>query len=164
MTFGHCRMSSGWHIIPPYVIRMSYDNVIMSSGWHTLPPLSHLDEIANVDFPQHAVALQRFRKNPPVMRLFDLWALHDVIWMTYNIAPSHPDDITLSKPLVIRMSLLLVVSHPDDFWTLQYVIQMTYECVLCHPDEITMLIPKSSGWLNYRQYLIRVTYGQCSYW
>ena len=61
MTFGHCSMLSGWHIIPPYVIRMSYDNVIMSSGWHTLPLLSHLDEIANFDLPQHAVALQRFR-------------------------------------------------------------------------------------------------------
>ena len=61
MTFGHCSMSSGWHIIPPYVIRMSYDNVIMSSGWHTLQLLSHPDEIANFDFPQHAVALQRFR-------------------------------------------------------------------------------------------------------
>ena len=61
MTFGHCSMSSGWHIISPYVIRMSYDNVIMSSGWHTLQLLSHPDEIANFDFPQHAVALQRFR-------------------------------------------------------------------------------------------------------
>ena len=40
---------------------MSYGNVIMSSGWDTLPFLSHPDEIANFDFPQHAVALQRFR-------------------------------------------------------------------------------------------------------
>ena len=39
---------------------MSYGNVIMSSGWDTLPFLSHPDEIANFDFPQHAVALQRF--------------------------------------------------------------------------------------------------------
>ena len=30
----------------------------------TLPLLSHPDEIANFDFPQHAVALQRFRINP----------------------------------------------------------------------------------------------------
>ena len=35
--------------------------IIMSSGWHTLPFLSHPDEIANFDFPQHAVALQRLR-------------------------------------------------------------------------------------------------------
>ena len=41
---------------------MSYGNVIMSSGWDTLPFLSHPDEIANFDFPQHAVALQRFRR------------------------------------------------------------------------------------------------------
>ena len=32
---------------------MCYDNVIMSSFF------SHLVEIANLDFPQHAVALQR---------------------------------------------------------------------------------------------------------
>ena len=54
-------MSSGWLSRNWYLIRMSYDNVIMSSGWHTLPFLSHPDEIANFDFPQHAVALQRFR-------------------------------------------------------------------------------------------------------
>ena len=54
-------MSSGWLSRNWYIIRMSYDNVIMSSGWHPLPLLSHPDEIANFDFPQHAVALQRFR-------------------------------------------------------------------------------------------------------
>ena len=57
-------MSSGWLSRNWYIIRMSYDNVIMSSGWHTLPLLSHPDEIANFDFPQHAVALQRFRNIP----------------------------------------------------------------------------------------------------
>ena len=51
-------MSSGWGW---FLIRISYDNVVMSSGWHRLPFLSHLDEIANFDFPHHAVALQRFR-------------------------------------------------------------------------------------------------------
>ena len=55
------RMSSGWLSRNWYLIRMSYDNVIMSSGWHRLPFLSHPDEIANFDFPHHAVALQRFR-------------------------------------------------------------------------------------------------------
>ena len=64
-------MSSGWHIIHRmssgrlsrnwYLIRMSYDNVVMSSGWHRLPFVSHPDEIANFDFPHHAMALQRFR-------------------------------------------------------------------------------------------------------
>ena len=56
-------MSSGWLSRNWYIIRMSYDNVIMSSGWHTLLLLSHPDQIANFDFPQHAVALQRFRNN-----------------------------------------------------------------------------------------------------
>ena len=54
-------MSSGWLNWGWFLIRMSYGNVIMSSGWDTLPFLSHPDEIANFDFPQHAVALQRFR-------------------------------------------------------------------------------------------------------
>ena len=51
----------------------------MSSGWHRLPFLSHPDEIANFDFPHHAVALQRFRKQdshssvtPP---MWCLWCL-----------------------------------------------------------------------------------------
>ena len=54
-------MSSGWLNWGWFLIRMSYGNVIMSSGWDTLPFLSHPDEIANFDFSQHAVALQRFR-------------------------------------------------------------------------------------------------------
>ena len=54
-------MSSGWLNCGWYLIRMSYNYVIMSSGWDTLPFLSHPDEIANFDFPQHAVALHRFR-------------------------------------------------------------------------------------------------------
>ena len=70
-----------------YVIRMTYSSILchpddltevgfpsgwvtamffMSSGWDTLPFLSHPDEIANFDFPQHAVALQRFRNKPGV--------------------------------------------------------------------------------------------------
>ena len=59
------RMSSGWLSRNWYLIRMSYDNVIMSSGWHRLPFLSHPDEIANFEFPHHAVALQRFCKTQP---------------------------------------------------------------------------------------------------
>ena len=65
-------MSSGWLSRNWYLIRMSYDNVVMSSGWHTLPFLSHPDEIANFDFPQHAVALQRFRKFPITIHLENL--------------------------------------------------------------------------------------------
>ena len=55
-------MSSGWLNWGWFLIRMSYSNVITSSGWDTLPFLSHPDEIANFDFPHHAVALQRFRR------------------------------------------------------------------------------------------------------
>ena len=56
-------MSSGWLNWGWFLTRMSYGNVIMSSGSDTLPFLSHPDEIANFDFPHHAVAPQRFR-NP----------------------------------------------------------------------------------------------------
>ena len=54
-------MSPGWLSRNWYLIRMSYNNVIMSPGWHRHPFSSHPDEIANFDFPHHAVALQRFR-------------------------------------------------------------------------------------------------------
>ena len=63
-------MSSGWLNWAWYLIRMSYGSVIMSSGWDTLPVLSHPDEIANFDFPHHAVALQRFRSKN-MMLLFE---------------------------------------------------------------------------------------------
>ena len=54
-------MSSRWLNWGWYLVWMSYGNVIMSSGWDTLPFLSHPNEIANFDFPQHAVALQHIR-------------------------------------------------------------------------------------------------------
>ena len=66
-------MSSGWLSRNRYLIRMSYDNVIMSSGWHRLPFVSHPDEIVNFDFPHHAVALQRFRTDPPKPRVRVMW-------------------------------------------------------------------------------------------
>ena len=58
-------LNRGW-----FLIRMSYGNVIMLSGWHTFPFLSHPGEIANFDFPQHAVALQRFRTDRPLPTRF----------------------------------------------------------------------------------------------
>ena len=77
------RMSSGWLNRNWYLIRMSYDNVIMSSGWHRLPFLSHPDEIANFDFPHHAVALQRFRSFHlcPLIVIF-LGYFTCVLWLT----------------------------------------------------------------------------------
>ena len=58
-------MSSGWLNWGWYLMRMIYGNVIMSPGWDTLSFLSHPDEIADFDFPQHTVALQRFRSIRP---------------------------------------------------------------------------------------------------
>ena len=66
-----------------YVIQMTYSSIlcnpddfievgissgwltVMPSGWGTLPFLSHLDDIADLDFPQHAVVLQSFRTKLP---------------------------------------------------------------------------------------------------
>ena len=85
-------------------------------------------------------------------------------------AVSHPDDLRTQQydirmryvgPWVIQMTEISAVSHPDDLSTLQYVIRLTYNITLCHPDQITLLIPKSSVWFCYRQYLIRSTYGHC---
>ena len=88
-------MSSGWLRRNWFLIRMSYDNVIMSSGWHTLPFLSHPDEIANFDFPHHAVALQRFR-NFSVMDIFDFVKvpIRSFVWHSYSTgAVCHENDI-----------------------------------------------------------------------
>ena len=56
----------------------------------------------------------------------------------------------------------IAVCHPDD---LRYSpISSGWHNIiwtLSHPDEITILTPKSSGWLSYRQYLVRMTYGYC---
>ena len=84
ISFHH--MSPGWLSSNWYLIRMCYDNVILSSGWHTLPFLSHPDEIANFDFPQHVVALQRFRNNvtDPVPISSSYWThleQHELYWV-----------------------------------------------------------------------------------
>ena len=68
-------MSSGWLNWCSYILQMSYKNVIMSSRWDTLPFLSHPDEIANLEFSQHTVALQPFRTAPfLVNRAFKRWS------------------------------------------------------------------------------------------
>ena len=111
MTFGECRMSSGWLTMLSYVIRMTYET-----------SLSHPDELA-------------------IGSISSGWLMPNVL--------CHPDDITEFR-----------VSHPDDFWWMQDVIRMTYDVVLCHPDDIRNFT-KSSGWVSYWQYLIRMTYAQC---
>ena len=83
-------MSSGWLNWGWFLIRMSYGNVIMSSGWDTLPFLSHPDEIANFDFPQRAVALQRFRSSAIYLsrNMFVLHCSHSQV-STRDAALSH---------------------------------------------------------------------------
>ena len=78
-------MSSGWLNWGWFLIRMSYGNVIMSSGWDTLPFLSHRDEIANFDFPQHAVALQRFRTIQRSTVIHVVCRLFKILLYIYNL-------------------------------------------------------------------------------
>ena len=75
-----------------------------------------------------------------------------------DMARSYLIRMTWGSTYVMSSGWLTIVRSQK----LQYVIRMTYDCVLCHPDEITMLIPKSSGWLRYRQNLIWMTYEHCS--
>ena len=82
-------MSSGWLNWGWFLIRMSYGNVIMSSGWDTPPFLSHPDEIANFDFPQHAVALQRFRILQIFIAFCALYWRHNEPYGVSNHQPHH---------------------------------------------------------------------------
>ena len=85
-----------------------------------------------------------------------------LIRMTWILAVSHPDDLTIGS-ISSRWLMGIVRCHPDD---LQYSpISSGWHNIiwsLSHPDEISMLMHKSSGWLSYRQYLIRMTYGYCT--
>ena len=95
-----------------------------------------------------------------IIQMTNYWQF--LIRITWLLAVSYPDDLPIGS---ISSGWLMGIAgcHQDDFryspissgwhniiWTLS------------HPDEIAMLIPKSSGWLSYRLYLIRTTYGYCS--
>ena len=97
--------------------------------------------------------------HPDVLPIGSIWSG----WLMVNVLTvlCYLYDITKVEPYVIRMRELLVASHPEDVWPIRDVIRMTYEVVLCHRNEITNLIPKSSEWLNYSQYLIQITYVHC---
>ena len=105
-------MSSGWLNWGWFLIRMSDGNVIMSSGWDTLPFLSHPDEIANFDFPQHAVALQRF----PTFSGKDFLLLIDAHskWMEVHIMGSISAEATIEKMEMTFASTGLLVHLVTD--------------------------------------------------
>ena len=143
-------MSSGWDSSWSYLSRMTYDialchpdkrnNLIMkSSEWLSL---SHPYDLA-------------------VGSISSGWLMANVL--------SHPDDIrSFHKPSGWN-DVGWILCHPDEIAPgrissrrLMTIIRMTFDINLCHPHEIINLIPKSSKWLNYCQYLIRMTYGHCS--
>ena len=63
--------------------------------------------------------------------------------------------------MICNRLIACAVSHPDNIAIGNISSGWLMVNVLCHPDEIINLIPKSSGWLSYSQYLIRMTYDQC---
>ena len=136
-----------------------------SSAWpYGIWTLSHPDDLA-IDSISSGWLMANVRCPPDDIRSFPKspgW--HNVSWTV-----CHPDEIAPGR---ISSGWLMTnarchpddffsVSHPDDLWTLQDVTRMTYDVALCHPDEITNLIPQSSGWPSYSQYLIRMTYRHC---
>ena len=108
-------MSSGWLNWGWFLIRMSHSNVIMSSGWDTLPFVSHPDEIANFDFPQHAVALQRFRNGAICFQYQTQYILIHApytrvvaFWHISNIPPRFSlSEIRYTTPMFYIMAIFM---------------------------------------------------------
>ena len=77
---------------------MSYDNVIMSSF------LSHPDEIANLDFPQHAVALQRICRITIMSQIILV-----VLTSSYdsNYVPNEHEDVDKYGSLALPSDIML---------------------------------------------------------
>ena len=81
--------------------------------------------------------------------------------MKESCSLSRPDDLAIGS---ISSGWLManVLCHSDDVRSFPKSSGWhNVSWTLCHPDEITNLIPKSSEWLSYSQYLIRMTYGHC---
>ena len=142
MTFGHCSMSSGWHIIHRmssgrlsrnwYLIRMSYDNAVMSSGWHRLPFVSHPDEIANFDFPHHAVALQRFRMS---LNVKQHWNRYIVILIKFSLLAS-------AEVVKITVQPMIKILSKWQHFCFSECHMKTHLCFFKHDDVIK--------WKHYR--------------
>ena len=113
---------------------MSYGNVIMSSGWDMLLFLSHPDEIANYDFPQHAVALQRFRTSSAQWQ-----------WGTNNQA-AILEKVFLNafslKKIPIRISIKFVIL------TIPLNIVLVMICRLFAAKPLTMVIQFSDVYID----------------
>ena len=70
----------------------------MSSGWHTLALLSHPDEIANFDFPQHAVALRRFRTSTQCQ-----WC--SVSWFEFHRKPAEETMLAIEFSAIVPINM-----------------------------------------------------------
>ena len=125
-------MASGWLRRASQVIRMTYSIShehpveirpgANSSGWRrfqiTLPAVSHLEDIG-----QH-------RKSSGLHSALTISHSHEIRpgdnsskWLTLTVL-RHLDG-TRHGPKVIRITLLMTVSHPDELWPMHYVIRMT---------------------------------------
>ena len=139
----HCRMSSGWLMILPYVIRVTQRNLITKpSGW-----LSYWQHLIRMTYGQLTMS-SGWHTNPAPPKSSG-W--HNVIWSL-----SHPDDSAIGS---ISSGWLManLLCHPDDIWISQkssgwhnviwsQVIRMTYSQCL---DDLR--------WHTLPFYIIRVT-------
>ena len=166
-------MSSGWHNDLPWLILKRYqpqlshpDDITwksMSSWWHNEIAVTHPDDMPTPAMSSGWHNVSAMTLLFPVSHLDDLgvklvishgWHRTTSSGWLKDTVVCHPDDLRLnycqylnSWRYPIRMTSLLVVSHPDDLWTLQYVIRMTYHTTICHPDDLTK-IGISSGWVK----------------
>ena len=118
----------------------------MSYGWHKeIWTLSHSDDLVIGSFLSGWLMVKVLRHPDDIRSFLKSSGRHTVCWIL-----CHPDEIA---PDHISSGWLITnAGCPPD---------MTHDVALCHPDGIINLIPRSSGWLSYSQYLIRMTYGHC---
>ena len=106
--------------------------------WHALLAKIMNDIVSVLASNRHQVS------NKDLWGLISLWShLRPIQYIAWNMHPVLLSFVLLYlkhqffEPLVIRMSQLMAVCHPDYLCPIKYVIQMTYDVALSHPDDIT---------------------------
>ena len=80
-----------------------------------------------------------------------------------NIPGCHPDDLRYCPISPWWHNVIWTLCHTDKLAPGRISSGWLKCAAVCHPDEITNWILKSSRWLNYCQYLIRMTFNYCPY-
>ena len=148
----------------------------MTSRWHPAMSISHLDDILRVAKSSGWLGNQISYLIQMIMQHRKSSGWHPALvitqpdeirpgaissrWHMVQLTLCHPDD--LGKLCVSSgWHSTLTIIHLDDSAVGSISSGWIMGIAGCHPEEITMLIPKSSGWLSYWQYLTRMTYGHC---